>query len=150
MDVAVLLVFLFVYGGMILGELPGLALDRSGIALLGAIALIAIGRSTPEAAWESVDVPTLALLFGLMVVSAQFRLGGFYSHVTRSLASIDASPKALLGALIAVAGLLSRFSPTTSSALPWRRSWSRGVRRGGSIRCRTCSDSLVPRTSARP
>jgi Na+/H+ antiporter NhaD/arsenite permease-like protein len=107
MDYAVLLVFLFVYGGMILGEVPGLALDRTGIALLGAIAVIAIGRSTPSAAWDSVDVPTLALLFGLMVVSAQFRLGGFYSHVTRRLAAMEASPKALLAALIGVAGLLS-------------------------------------------
>ena len=33
-----------VYLGMILGEFPGLALDRTGIALLGAIALIATER----------------------------------------------------------------------------------------------------------
>jgi Na+/H+ antiporter NhaD/arsenite permease-like protein len=62
-----------VYLGMLLGEIPGLALDRTGVALFGALALVATERVTPAAAWAAVDVPTLALLFGLMVVSAQLR-----------------------------------------------------------------------------
>jgi Na+/H+ antiporter NhaD/arsenite permease-like protein len=106
-DLAVLVVFIAVYGGMILGEIPGLALDRTGIALLGAIALVVTGRSTPEGAWSSVDVATLALLFGLMVVSAQLRLGGFYSFVTRWLARLRVGPRLLLAWLILVSGLLS-------------------------------------------
>jgi Na+/H+ antiporter NhaD/arsenite permease-like protein len=80
-------VFLVVYVGMLLGEIPGLALDRTGVALLGALALVATERVTPAAAWAAVDVPTLALLFGLMVVSAQLRLGGFYTWVTRRIVS---------------------------------------------------------------
>ena len=92
---------------MILGEIPGLALDRTGIALLGAIGLVVTGRASPEGALQLVDVPTISLLFGLMVVSAQFRLGGFYSHVTRKLARLDVSPPALLAWLIGVSGLLS-------------------------------------------
>jgi len=73
---------------MLLGEIPGLALDRTGVALLGALVLVASERVTPAAAWAAVDVPTLALLFGLMVVSAQLRLGGFYAWVTRRIANI--------------------------------------------------------------
>ncbi len=107
MDPLVLTIFVLVYLGMVLGELPGLALDRTGIALLGAIALVVAGRTSPEGALELVDVPTISLLFGLMVVSAQFRLGGFYSHVTRRLAGLDVSPPALLFWLILVAGALS-------------------------------------------
>ncbi len=107
MDITVLLIFAFVYLGMILGEIPGLALDRTGIALLGAIACLATGHVTPAAAWESIDVPTIGLLVGLMVVSAQFRLGGFYSQVTRWLADAPVGPRTLLALLIAVAGLLS-------------------------------------------
>lgn len=107
MDATILIIFLFVYLGMILGGLPGLALDRTGVALLGAIALIALGKITPEAAWEAVDIPTVALLFGLMVLSAQLRLGGFYGAVTRRLARSPLGPAALLGLLIAVAGVLS-------------------------------------------
>lgn len=62
MDPVVVAVFVFVYAGMMLGELPGLALDRTGIALLGAIALVATERLSLDAAWAAVDVPTLALL----------------------------------------------------------------------------------------
>ncbi len=92
---------------MMLGEIPGLALDRTGVALLGAIVLLATERVSPQAAWDAVDVSTIALLFSLMVVSAQFRLGGFYTHITRRLAGVQVSPDALLALLIAVAGALS-------------------------------------------
>ncbi len=107
MDTVVLSVFLLVYLGMILGEIPGLALDRTGIAMLGAIALLVFGKVGPEEARDAIDVPTMGLLFGLMVVSAQFRLGGFYARVTRGLAGAKVSPPALLAMLIAVSGGLS-------------------------------------------
>src|SRR5262249_16753047 len=54
-----------------------------------------------------IDVPTLALLLGMMVVSAQLRLGGFYTMVTRAIASARVSPPLLLGAIIAAAAVLS-------------------------------------------
>lgn len=107
MDYVVLAVFLLVYLGMMLGEFPGLKLDRTGIALLGAIALIATERITLDEAWAAIDVPTMALLLGLMVVSAQFRLGGFYTAVTRGLGASDHTPRALLALVIGAAGVLS-------------------------------------------
>ena len=107
MDITVLLIFAFVYLGMILGEIPGLALDRTGIALLGAIACLATGHVGVQEAWMSVDVATIGLLFGLMVVSAQFRMGGFYALVTRWLAGVAVGPGMLLAILIVVAGVLS-------------------------------------------
>jgi Na+/H+ antiporter NhaD/arsenite permease-like protein len=107
MDPVVLAVFALVYAGMVFGELPGLALDRTGIALLGAIALVATGRLSLEAAWLAVDVPTIALLLGLMVVSAQFRLGGFYTALTRRLGHGDHAPGALLALVVLASGLLS-------------------------------------------
>jgi di/tricarboxylate transporter len=82
MQTTVLLVFGVVYVGMILGGLPFLQLDRTGIALLGAIALIGAGALSLEEAWDAVHVPTLILLFAFMVVSAQLRMGGFYTWVT--------------------------------------------------------------------
>ena len=107
MITVVLAIFGLVYLGMILGSLPGLALDRSGVALLGALALVAAGAVTPEAAWNAIDVPTIALLFGLMVVSAQFRLAGFYSSVTRRLAAAEMSPERLLLLVVVISGALS-------------------------------------------
>ncbi|HEX7155779.1 MAG TPA: anion transporter [Burkholderiaceae bacterium] len=96
-----------VYLGMILGALPFLQLDRTGIALLGAIALVGIEALTPEQAARSVHLPTLLLLFSFMVIAAQMRLGGFYGWVTQRLADLPLSPAALLAAVIAATALLS-------------------------------------------
>ena len=107
MTTAVVAVFLLVYAGMILGGLPFLQLDRTGIALLGAIAIVGIGALTPEEAALTIHLPTILLLFSFMVISAQMRLGGFYDWVTRSTAQLPLSPPALLAMLIAVLGSLS-------------------------------------------
>ncbi len=103
----VVLVFATVYLGMFLGGLPRLKLDRSGVALLGAIAVIAISGMAVEDAARSVDLPTIVLLFAFMVVSAQMRLGGFYTEVTRRVGGLPLSRAGLLAALIVVAGGLS-------------------------------------------
>ncbi len=100
-------VFVLVYAGMILGGLPFLKLDRTGVALLGAIALVATGTVSLAEAAASVHLPTLLLLFSFMVVSAQMRLGGFYTRVGLWLAALPLSPPALLAALIGVVAALS-------------------------------------------
>ena len=107
MTVAVALVFAAVYLGMIAGALPWLQLDRTGIALLGAIAIVGLGALTPEQAALSIHLPTLLLLFAFMVVSAQLRLGGFYTWVTRRVAELPLTPPVLLAALIAIMAALS-------------------------------------------
>lgn len=107
MTTAILVVFFLVYLGMILGGLPFLQLDRTGVALLGAIALVGMGAVSPEDAARSVHLPTVILLFSFMVVSAQLRLGGFYTWVTRRVAEWPLDPPRLLAVLVAVAALLS-------------------------------------------
>lgn len=114
----VLAVFAVVYLGMFLGELPRLQVDRAGLALLGAIALLVTGSVTLDEAVAHVDVPTLALLFGMMVLSAQLRMGGVYSALTRRVGDLverdgragsaagTAAPK-LLAVVVALVGVLS-------------------------------------------
>jgi len=104
---AVVAVFATVYLGMFLGGLPTLKLDRSGVALLGAIAMIAITGETVDTAARAVDLPTLVLLFAFMVVSAQLRMSGFYAAVARRVGAMPLSRPGLLAALIGVAGALS-------------------------------------------
>jgi Na+/H+ antiporter NhaD/arsenite permease-like protein len=106
-DWGVVAIFAVVYLGMFLGGLPRLRLDRAGVALLGAIAVIGIGAVDTAGAARAVDLPTILLLFSFMVVSAQMRLGGFYTAVTRGIAALSLSPARLLGALLAVAAALS-------------------------------------------
>ncbi|ACN15512.1 putative Na+/H+ antiporter and related arsenite permease [Desulforapulum autotrophicum HRM2] len=71
-----LIVFCSAYIGMALGKIPGLIIDRVGIALLGTIAMVVSGVDTPEDVLKSIDLPTILLLYALMIISAQLRLGG--------------------------------------------------------------------------
>lgn len=110
----VLAVFAVVYLGMFLGELPRIQVDRAGVALLGAIALLVSGAVTLEQAVAHVDVPTVALLFGMMVLSAQLRLGGVYSALTRRVGGLAGRRGAagtgaatLLAAVVGLVGVLS-------------------------------------------
>src|SRR6478735_12343128 len=100
MTTTIVVIFIVVYVGMILGGLPFLQLDRTGVALLGAIALIGMEALTLDEAARSIHLPTLILLFAFMVVSAQMRLGGFYDWVTRRLAELPCTPPLLLGVLL--------------------------------------------------
>jgi len=106
-EAAIIAVFFIVYLGMILGGLPFLQLDRTGVALLGAIALVSVGALTLEEAWAAIHAPTLILLFAFMVISAQLRLGGFYTWVTWRLGAAPLPPAGLLAALIVVIAALS-------------------------------------------
>lgn len=106
-DWGIVAIFVTVYVGMVLGGLPRLKLDRSGVALLGAIAVMGLGAISTEQATRAVDWPTVLLLFSFMVISAQMRLGGFYTEVTRRVVALPLGRSGLLAALIVVAGALS-------------------------------------------
>ena len=86
-------VFILVYLGMALGRVPGLAVDRTGVALLGLIVLLASGDLTLEEAGAAVDMPTIALLFALMILSAQFEHSGFYGWVADRIVHAARNPK---------------------------------------------------------
>jgi Na+/H+ antiporter NhaD/arsenite permease-like protein len=101
------IVFILVYVGMALGRVPGLAVDRTGVALLGLIVLLASGDLTLDAAGRAVDMPTIALLFALMILSAQFEQSGFYGFVAERVTHAARNPKTLLALLIVVTGVLS-------------------------------------------
>lgn len=107
MTTLIVLVFLLVYLGLFLGGLPFLQLDRTGVALLGAIVLLATDVVDMDQVWEAVHPPTLALLFAFMVISAQLRLSGFYDWVVWRLDRFDLPPSILLGAVILTSALLS-------------------------------------------
>jgi len=102
----VLAVFLVVYLGMALGRWPALALDRTGIALCGAIVLLFFSDDSGPLA-HSIDTGTLAVLFGLMVLSAQFAASGLYQWCAARLAATAASPALILALVVAVTGGLS-------------------------------------------
>jgi Na+/H+ antiporter NhaD/arsenite permease-like protein len=106
-EIGALIIFLLVYLGMILGTWPGLVLDRTGIALLGAIAFIELQNIPLGQIVGYVDFSALAILFSFMIVSAQFYFSGFYTHIVSRLGKWKLSPSQLLLAMIFISAGLS-------------------------------------------
>lgn len=109
--VVAVVLFAVTYVGMALGRFPGLRIDRTGIALVAAIALVLSGVLPAEAVAGAIDFPTLAILFGLMILSAQYAGCGFYDWCAYTIAGGGEgrapSPVRLLVVTVAVGGGLS-------------------------------------------
>ncbi len=102
-----LAIFLLVYIAMGFGKLPGFKVDRTGAAVVGALAMMVAGSIGPKAAWDAIDYTSVGMLFGLMVVSAAFVVSGFYGWTAERVALLPVSPPMLLAVLVAVGGGLS-------------------------------------------
>jgi Na+/H+ antiporter NhaD/arsenite permease-like protein len=103
------LIFGLTYLGLAAGRIPGLRIDRAGIALVGAAAMLATGVLSMREAARAVDYATIVLLFGMMVLVAHLRLAGFFALATERIAGRFSGPFSLLGVTIALSGILSAF-----------------------------------------
>lgn len=102
-------IFGLTYIALALGKAPGLRMDRAGIALVGAAAMLVCGVLDLHAAAKAVDYETIVLLFGMMVVAAYLKLSGFFALATEKIAAHCAGPRTLLAVIIGLAGVLSAF-----------------------------------------
>ena len=105
----ILAIFAGTYLGIAMGRVPGLKLNRVGIALLGAIAMMIFGNVTTADVISYVNWPTIFLLFGFFVISAQLRLSGFYDWVAGGISARLGNPARFLFILMVVTGGLSAF-----------------------------------------
>src|ERR1700730_9029848 len=103
----VLLILILTYIGMAAGRIAWLQVDRTGIALLAVIALLASGEMTLDDFGSSVDLPTLAFLFAMMIISAQFAESGFIDLCARTITETRHGMSALLALTVAIGGGLS-------------------------------------------
>jgi len=88
---------------------PGLRVDRTGAAIIGASLMLAFGVLTPRQAYDSIDYDTIMLLFGMMIVVANLRLSGFFTLVSAWVVEHARRPIWLLCGVVLVAGLFSAF-----------------------------------------
>jgi Na+/H+ antiporter NhaD/arsenite permease-like protein len=103
----IILVFVLTYALTAVGRLPWLQVDRTGIALLGVITLLATETVTLDDFGGNIDMPTLVLLFALMIISAQFVAAGFYDLCARKITEATGPPAVLLALTVAICGGLS-------------------------------------------
>jgi Na+/H+ antiporter NhaD/arsenite permease-like protein len=106
---AAAIIFAASYLALAIGKIPGLSIDRAGVALVGAALMVASGALSPEEAYQAVDLDTITLLLGMMIVVASLRLSGFFAVATTWVLDHAGSPLVLLCAVTATSGLFSAF-----------------------------------------
>ena len=107
--VAAAAIFVASYVGLAMGKIPGLAIDRAGVALVGACLMVASGALPLEDAYKAIDLDTIALLLGMMIVVAHLRLSGFFALANGWIAARARRPIAFLGAVVLVSAAFSAF-----------------------------------------
>ena len=105
--VAAAVIFAASYLGLAIGRIPGLSIDRAGVALVGACLMVASGALPLDEAYQAIDLDTLTLLLGTMIVVASLRLSGFFAVATAAGMRRAGHPLLLLGVVTATAGLFS-------------------------------------------
>ena len=78
-SVAAGIIFVGSYVALAIGRIPGLSIDRAGIALVGAGLMVASGALPLDDAYQALDLDTITLLLGMMIVVANLRLSGFFA-----------------------------------------------------------------------
>lgn len=102
-------IFVASYGALALGRIPGLAVDRAGIALVGACLMVAAGALTLEQAHAAIHLDTITLLLGMMIIVATLRLSGFFALANGWITRRVHHPLVLLAAITLVSGVSSAF-----------------------------------------
>ena len=102
-------IFVGSYLALAIGRVPGMNIDRAGIALVGAGLMVASGALPLEDAYQAVDLDTITLLLGVMIVVASLRLSGFFAVATAWVMERAKGPVVLLCAVVATSGVFSAF-----------------------------------------
>jgi Na+/H+ antiporter NhaD/arsenite permease-like protein len=106
---AAIFIFATSYLALAIGKVPGLSIDRAGVALVGACLMVASGVMTLDDAWQAVDMGTITLLLGMMIVVANLRISGFFALVNAWVMRRVHRPVSLLAAVVVVSGAFSAF-----------------------------------------
>jgi Na+/H+ antiporter NhaD/arsenite permease-like protein len=107
--IAAAVIFLASYLALAIGKVPGLSIDRAGVALVGAGLMVAAGVLPPDEAYKAIDLDTITLLLGMMIVVASLRLSGFFAVATGWIVEHTKRPWLLLCAITATSGIFSAF-----------------------------------------
>jgi Na+/H+ antiporter NhaD/arsenite permease-like protein len=105
---AAYIIFLASYLVFALGKFPGLKIDRTGAAIIGAVAMVVFRIVGPREALRFVDFSTIVLLFSMMLIVGNLHLVGFFEWNAEAVLR-RLKPHQLLPAVIFTCGILSAF-----------------------------------------
>ncbi len=107
--VAAAVIFAGSYLALAIGRIPGLSIDRAGIALVGAGLMVGSDALPLDDAYKAIDLDTIVLLLGMMIVVANLRLSGFFAIANAWVMARAKGPLVLLSGIVLTSGVLSAF-----------------------------------------
>ncbi len=105
--VTALFIFLITYIFIGLRQVPRLHIDRTAGALVGAVLMIILGVVSLDQAFAAIDMHTLLLLLGMMIITVYLRTAGFFELMADKILSLSRTPFQLLVFVTLSSGLLS-------------------------------------------
>ncbi len=106
-EIAAGLVAAVTFIALAVGSVPMLRLNRAGIAVVGACALLALNVVTLTQSAQTIDPSTLLLLMSMMMINAVLELGGFFNWAGQLVIERAGSPLILLILVVLMGGFLS-------------------------------------------
>jgi Na+/H+ antiporter NhaD/arsenite permease-like protein len=106
--IAGIVIFIGSYVVFAFGKFPGMKIDRPGMAIIGAVLMVAARIVNAQDALRSVDFSTIVLLFSMMLIVANLHLVGFFDAVAEFVVT-RMGARHLLPAVIVSTGVLSAF-----------------------------------------
>jgi Na+/H+ antiporter NhaD/arsenite permease-like protein len=109
MDLAIiaLAVFLLTYALISIRRVGKWTLDRPAVALFGAVLMILLGVVAPGEALAAIDLNTIALLLGMMLVVVSLELCGFFDMVARRMIAASKDQRRFLAVVMITTAVLS-------------------------------------------
>src|SRR5246500_1628097 len=101
-------IFFASYVVFALGKFPGLKIDRTGAAIVGAVGMVAFRIVRTGEALHFIDFQTIVLLFSMMLIVGNLHLVGFFEWNAEAVLR-RLKPHQLLPAVVFTCGLLSAF-----------------------------------------
>ena len=105
--ITALIIFIITYLFIGLRQIPRLHIDRPAGALVGAVLMIVFGVLTLDQAFSAIDMHTLLLLLGMMIITVYLRTAGFFELMADKMLSFAKTPLQLLILVVISSGLLS-------------------------------------------
>jgi len=102
-----LIIFLITYLFIGLRQIPRIHIDRPAGALVGAVLMVVTGVLTLDQAFAAVDLHTILLLLGMMIITVYLRAAGFFELMAGRILSLSRTPLHLLTLVTLSSGVLS-------------------------------------------
>jgi Na+/H+ antiporter NhaD/arsenite permease-like protein len=104
---APILIFIITYLLIAVQPVRFLHLNRPAASLLGAVAMVVLGRLPLAEAYAAIDLDVLVFLLGLMILVGYLEEGGFFEAAAEWLLERVTTPRKLLVGVLVGSGLLS-------------------------------------------